>query len=172
MRAATLVAMNTFTMRWEHQAFETMAGCMEERVNGLQARGEAGEILQIDEEKLHLKVTEALERKFEAKLAEMAGVSSLLKLSDETAFTLIVVDQVQAGLQKPIKKMEREAEAAFRAADEVARQCDDLLGEANETMKNVKEKVEKLTEGLSNANSRDPKDRWFDDIEQTECSGN
>ncbi|KAE9393709.1 hypothetical protein BT96DRAFT_999227 [Gymnopus androsaceus JB14] len=95
MRAATLVTMNTFTAKWEHQAFQTMAGRMEERVDRfLQARGEAGEILQIDEEKLCSKITEALERKFEAKLAEMAGVSSSLKLSDETAFTQIVADRV------------------------------------------------------------------------------
>ncbi|KAE9393568.1 hypothetical protein BT96DRAFT_943824 [Gymnopus androsaceus JB14] len=168
IHAAAIVTMNAFTAKGEHQAFESMAGRMEEQVEGfLQSRGEVGEIFTIDEEKLCLRVTGVLEEKFENKLAEMAGLATMIKLSDETAFMQIVADRVQANLQKPIEKLEREAEAAFKAAEEVMRQCNGLISEANETMLLLKEKVEKISEGLPAANGKGPKD-WFDEMEEVE----
>ena len=92
VRATATVLKIAYATKWDHQAFETMANRMEERVDAyFETKGEAGEILQIDE-KLCSKVTEAL--KFEKKLKEMAGAgaATTLTLSDETAFTQIVAD--------------------------------------------------------------------------------
>ncbi|KAE9387478.1 hypothetical protein BT96DRAFT_948330 [Gymnopus androsaceus JB14] len=160
MHAATIVISNAFTAKWEHQAFETMAARMEERVDGyFEAR---------DEEQLCLRVTEAIWRRFEAKLTEMVGVATTLTLNNETTFTQIVADRVQANLQKPIAKIEKEAEAAFMAAQEVAQQCDSLLSKANETMKAVKEKIEGLSEGLTTSNGSRPNNDWSKDIDGIE----
>ncbi|KAE9391733.1 hypothetical protein BT96DRAFT_945163 [Gymnopus androsaceus JB14] len=152
IRVATLVARDVFAAKWDHQAFDNMATCMEKRVDmHFQTKGETGKILQIDEDKLCLRVTRALEKRFNAKLAKMAGAAATLTLSDETSFHTD---------RSPIKKMEREVEAAFAAAQEVAQQCNSLLSKANNTMKAVKEKIKGLSKGLAAANGSSSKDDW------------